>query len=234
MLFRSPHKSGAFFEAMGTSVPCRAVGGDFFEYFDPPGGGFGFALGDVSGKGPPAALLAAVLQGILTGQAHSEAEPNTVMARINGALLTRGVESRFATAFYGHLSPEGQLTYCNAGHNPPLVIGEGGVRRLEVGGMIVGLFPGAEYEQETVQLVPGDVIVVFSDGVSEAVSATGEEFGEDRIRDTVLAVRHEAPEDIQRGLLQQVREFTRGAMQNDDITALVVTYRPGSPASLPS
>ena len=125
-------------------------------------------------------------------------------------------------------------SYCNAGHNPPLVIGEGGVRRLEVGGMIVGLFPGAEYEQETVQLVPGDVIVVFSDGVSEAVSATGEEFGEDRIRDTVLAVRHEAPEDIQRGLLQQVREFTRGAMQNDDITALVVTYRPGSPASLPS
>jgi sigma-B regulation protein RsbU (phosphoserine phosphatase) len=209
---------------MGTSVPCRAIGGDFFEYFDPPGGGFAFALGDVAGKGPPAALLAAVLQGILTGQAYSEADPKTVMTRINNALLSRGVESRFATAFYGHLSPEGVLTYCNAGHNPPLVIGPDSVRRLEAGGMIVGLFSEAHYDQESLQLAPGDVIVVFSDGVSEAMSSTGEEFGEDRIRDAVAAVRNESPEHIHQDLFKRIREFTRGAVQNDDVTAVVIAY----------
>lgn len=224
-LLPPPRKRGTFFEAMGTSVPCRAIGGDFFEYFDPTGGGFAFALGDVAGKGPPAALLAAVLQGILTGQAHSEADPQTVMTRINNALLSRGVESRFATAFYGHLTPEGLLTYCNAGHNPPLVIGADGTRRLETGGMILGLFPQAHYDQESLQLAPGDVIVVFSDGVSEAMSSTGEEFGEDRIRETVAAVRTHSAEEIHQDLFRRVREFTRGAVQNDDITAMVVSFR---------
>jgi sigma-B regulation protein RsbU (phosphoserine phosphatase) len=224
-LLPPPRKHGSFFDAMGTSVPCRAIGGDFFEYFDPPGGGFAFALGDVAGKGPPAALLAAVLQGILTGQAYSEADPHTVMTRINNALLSRGVESRFATAFYGHLSPSGLLTYCNAGHNPPLVIGDEGVRRLETGGMIVGLFPAAEYEQGSVQLAAGDVVVVFSDGVSEAMSIDGEEFGEDRIRDVVDAVRSQSPEAIHRELFQRVREFTRGAVQSDDITAVIIAFR---------
>jgi sigma-B regulation protein RsbU (phosphoserine phosphatase) len=225
-LLPPPHKLGAFFEAVGSSVPCRAVGGDFFEYFAPPDGGFAFALGDVAGKGPPAALLAAVLQGILTGQAYSAVEPFEVMTRINNALLARGVESRFATAFYGHLSPEGVLTYCNAGHNPPLVFGADGVRRLEVGGMIVGLIPFATYEQDKVQLSPGDIVVVFSDGVTEAVNTSGEEFEEDRIREVVEPIRTDSIQKVQAALLRSVRDFSQGLSQSDDITVLVVGYRP--------
>ena len=151
------------------------------------------------------------------------------MRRINVALMSRGVESRFATAFLGHLSPDGQLTYCNAGHNPPFVFGANGIRRLETGGMIVGLFPGAEYAEETIQLVSGDSIVVFSDGVSEAASESGEEFGDGRIESTVSAVKTESPDQILHALLEAVREFTKGTAQGDDVTAVVVRYR--SPAS---
>jgi phosphoserine phosphatase RsbU/P len=223
-LLPPPRKKGAFFEAMGSSVPCRAVGGDFFEYMDLPEGGFGFALGDVAGKGPPAALLTAVLQGIMAGQAQSNLVPSETMRRINVALLSRGIESRFATAFLGHLTADGQLTYTNAGHNPPFVFSAGGVRRLEAGGMIVGLFPNAEYEQETVQLSPGDIVVIFSDGVSEAASESGEEFGDSRIESTVGRIRTAPCDQILTTLLDVVRDFTKGTAQGDDITAVVVRF----------
>ena len=225
-LLPPPRKKGPFFDAMGQSIPCRAVGGDFFEYMDIPEG-FGFALGDVAGKGPPAALLTAVLQGIMAGQAQSDLSPSETMRRINVALMSRGIESRFATAFLGHLTPEGRLTYTNAGHNPPFVFSKTGVRRLETGGMIVGLFPGAEYEQETIQLQPGDTIVVFSDGVSEATSGSGEEFGDDRIESTVKANLAGSSDQVLTALLDAVREFTKGTAQGDDVTAVVIRYEPG-------
>src|SRR6185312_9063353 len=163
------------------SLPCRSIGGDFYDYVDLPSGGFGFALGDVAGKGPPAALLSAMMQGIFAAQAAASDTPSETIARVNLALYKRGIESRFVTLMYGTLEPDGKLTYCNAGHNPPLVVGKGGVRRLETGGPIVGLFEGASFEEETVSLAPGDWLIVFSDGVSEALSADGEEFGESRI-----------------------------------------------------
>jgi serine phosphatase RsbU (regulator of sigma subunit) len=224
-LLPPPRRKGPFFDAMGTSIPCRAVGGDFFEYMDVPEG-FGFALGDVAGKGPPAALLTAVLQGIMAGQAQSNLAPSETMRRINVALMSRGIESRFATAFLGHLTPEGRLTYTNAGHNPPFVFSKAGIRRLETGGMIVGLFPAAEYEEETIQLEPGDTIVVFSDGVSEATSGSGEEFGDDRIESTVKANLSGTSDQVLTALLDAVREFTKGTAQGDDVTAVVIRYEP--------
>src|SRR5262245_20980711 len=172
---------GSYFRAAAASLPCRSIGGDFYDYVDMPGGSLGFALGDVAGKGPPAALLSAMMQGIFAAQAASSDGPSQTIARVNLALYRRGIESRFVTLMYGVLDPDGRLVYTNAGHNPPLVIGKTGVRRLERGGPIVGWFEGASYEEETVTLNPGDWLIVFSDGVSEALSADGEEYGESRI-----------------------------------------------------
>jgi phosphoserine phosphatase RsbU/P len=125
---------------------------------------------------------------------------------------------------YGVLDPTGKLIYCNAGHNPPLVIGSNGVRRLERGGPIVGLFEGASYEEETIQLATGDWLIVFSDGISEAMSASGEEYGEARIIECVQRSATLDPPRLLEALFSDVREFTRGAPQSDDITAMVLRY----------
>ena len=215
---------GAFFRAAAASLPCRSIGGAFFDYVDLPDGAFGFALGDVAGKGPPAALLSAMMQGIFAAQAASSDRPSQTITRVNLALYRRGIESRFVTLMYGSLLPDGQLTYCNAGHNPPLHIGKDGVRRLEVGGPIVGLFESASFTEDTVQLAPGDWLIVFSDGVSEALSADGEEYGEARIVDTVQRHTAAEPPEMLQSIFTDVRAFTRGAPQNDDITALVLRY----------
>ncbi len=216
--------SGTFFKTAASSLPCRSIGGDFYDYVDLPGGAFGFALGDVAGKGPPAALLSAMMQGIFAAQAAAADTPCQTIARVNLALYKRGIESRFVTLMYGTLEPDGRLTYCNAGHNPPLVIGSGGVRRLEVGGPIVGLFEGAQFQEETVSLAPGDWLIVFSDGVSEAMSASGDEYGEERIIGVAEKNRGAAPADFLNAIFADVRAFTKGAPQSDDITALVLRY----------
>src|SRR5918994_151719 len=149
-------RSGTYFRAAAASLPCRSIGGDFYDYVDFNDGSLGFALGDVAGKGPPAALLSAMMQGIFAAQAAASDTPSQTIKRVNLALYKRGIESRFVTLMYGVLEADGSLIYCNAGHNPPLVVGAGGVRRLEVGGPIVGLFETAVYQEETVRLAPGD------------------------------------------------------------------------------
>jgi sigma-B regulation protein RsbU (phosphoserine phosphatase) len=217
-------RRGGFFDAMGASIPCRAIGGDFFDYLDLSDGRFGFALGDVAGKGPPAALLTAVLQGIFAAHTFVSVEPKETVARVNRALIHRSIESRFATIFFGVVDDGGRLTYCNAGHNPPLLIGKHGIRRLEEGGLIVGMFEHASYEQETVQMAPGDFVVVFSDGVSEALSVTNEEFGEPRLEAVVSTNTEASPDVMLERVLDAVRAFTTGAAQNDDVTAMVVRY----------
>lgn len=217
-------RTGTFFCTAAASIPCRSIGGDFYDYVDLPDGSFGFALGDVAGKGPPAALLSAMMQGIFAAQAAASDTPSQTIARVNLALYRRGIESRFVTLMYGALQPDGRLTYCNAGHNPPLIVGRGGVRRLETGGPIVGLFEHAAFEEETVALEPGEWLIVFSDGVSEALSADGEEFGEARIISTVTANPNTDPAGMLKAVFADVRAFAKGASQSDDITALVLRY----------
>ena len=217
-------RSGIYFRAAAASIPCRSIGGDFYDYVDLSDGSLGFALGDVAGKGPPAALLSAMMQGIFAAQAATSDAPSKTITRVNLALYRRGIESRFVTLMYGVLDASGKMVYCNAGHNPPLVIGAGGVRRLECGGPIVGLFEAASYKEETVQLTAGDWLIVFSDGISEAMSASGEEYGEDRIIDCVTANAKLDPPRLLEALFADVREFARGAAQSDDITAMVLRY----------
>ncbi|HVL69919.1 MAG TPA: SpoIIE family protein phosphatase [Vicinamibacterales bacterium] len=217
-------RAGSYFAAAAASLPCRSIGGDFYDYVDLPGGALGFALGDVAGKGPPAALLSAMMQGMFAAQAASSEGPAEAITRVNLALYRRGIESRFVTLMYGALTADGQLTYCNAGHNPPLIVGAAGVRRLEAGGPIVGLFEAAAFDQETVTMAPGDWLVVFSDGVSEALSAADEEYGEQRIIDVITRNAAMAPQQLLEALFADVRRFAAGAAQGDDITAMVLRY----------
>ena len=203
-----------------------SIGGDFFDYIDLPDGVFGFALGDVAGKGPPAALLGAMLQGSLTAQAYVSQGPAATMAAVNTALVRRGIQGRFVTLFYGVLFPDGRLTYCNAGHNPPMLVAQdSGVKRLEEGGMVLGLFDGTPFEEETVTLGPGDFLVAFSDGVSEALDPAGEEFGDDGLLASIASMRESAVEERLKHVFPSVSEFTAGAAQHDDITAMIVGYR---------
>jgi sigma-B regulation protein RsbU (phosphoserine phosphatase) len=218
-------RAGPYFAAAAASIPCRSIGGDFYDYVDLSDGTMGFALGDVAGKGPPAALLSAMMQGMFAAQAATSARPSETITRVNLALYRRGIESRFVTLMYGCLRNDGGLTYCNAGHNPPLIVSpSGAVRRLECGGPIVGLFEAATFDEETVLLSNGDWLIVFSDGVSEALSAADEEYGEGRIVEVVRNHNDVQPQQMLDALFSDVRTFAKGAAQSDDITALVLRY----------
>jgi serine phosphatase RsbU (regulator of sigma subunit) len=213
-----------YVEAAAATIPCRSIGGDFFDYLDQFPNTFGFTLGDVAGKGPPAALMSALMQGMFAAQTSQVDGPAAIVAGFNRALCRRGLESRFVTLMFGMLDERGSLTYCNAGHNPPFVIGPSGVRRLEAGGPVVGLLDHVPFGQETVHLDPGDTIVIFSDGVSEALDSAGEEFGDTRLLEAVQPVATVSAQALVGKLVSAVRDFTRGAAQSDDITVMVIRY----------
>ena len=221
-------RDGAFFHAMGASLPARSIGGDFFEYTDMDDGSIGVVLGDVAGKGPAAALLTAKIQGLFTAQASSNS-PAAAMRQVNQGLLKRQVDARYATVFYATLSPQGRLVHCNAGHNPPLVVSASGVRTLEGSGMPVGLFGAAPYADEETQLQPGDVLVTFSDGVTEALNTAGEEYSEARLIEEVQKYRTAPLGDFLQAVITSVQAFAAGAQQSDDVTVLVLRYL-GPPA----
>src|SRR5262245_6766260 len=218
------NREGSFFSAAAASVACRAVGGDFYDYVDLPNGGFGFIVGDVAGKGSPAALLAAAVLGMFSAEATYQATAAPLMTRLNHGLFRRAIEARFLTSFYGMLSSDGSLMYCNAGHNAPMVVSPSGVRRLEAGGVVLGLFEHAAYDEEIVRLEPGDLIVSFSDGVSEAMNSQGEEFSDERLIACVNANLGKTPAEVLDALFADVRAFCGDADQSDDVTAVLVRY----------
>ncbi len=224
LLSRTEH-DGGYFEVVGASIPSRTVGGDFFEYVDMPSGSFGLALGDVSGNGPAAALVAAMLQGILSVEGETGRAPSLVLSRVNKALGRRHIEPRYATLVYGVIGPDGRFSYSNAGQNPPILLTAQGVRRLSVGGPMLGVFDGATFPEETLCLAAGDTIIAFTDGVTDAVGADGEPFGEERLLDAATANRLSLPPDLLNNLLTVVREFCRDTPQGDDITVTVLRYR---------
>jgi serine phosphatase RsbU (regulator of sigma subunit) len=226
-LLPAPRRSGLFYEAIGSSVPSRAIGGDFFDYQLFADGAFQCGLGDVTGKGPPAALLTALVQGLLASQAFTPGSPDAVIARINQVLLGRAIESRYLSLFLGVLTPDGRLTYCNAAQNPPLLFSRGSVSRLEAGGTLVGAFEKATFTHDEVQLSDGDTIVMFSDGITEGLNVSGDEFGEEGVRRAVEPVIGEPPDRVLAALFGALAAFTIGAAQHDDMTAVVLRYRKG-------
>ena len=219
--------TGAFFTTTGSSSPCLAVGGDFFDYVDLPDKRFGFIVGDVAGKGSPAALLAAAVSGMFAAESTYQASPAVVISRLNHGLFRRAIENRFLTTFYGVLASDGTFVYTNAGHNAPVLVTSTGVRRLETGGMVLGLFEQASFEEERVQLQPGDFIVAFSDGVTEAVNPGGDEYMDDRLLASIAqhrAICAESASQFLERLLADVRTFCSGEMPRDDMTLLMVRY----------
>jgi serine phosphatase RsbU (regulator of sigma subunit)/pSer/pThr/pTyr-binding forkhead associated (FHA) protein len=227
-LLPEAHRTGPFYDAFGASTPSRAIGGDFFDYQDLSDGRFGFALGDVTGKGPPAALLTSLVLGMLAAEALASPPPHYVIEQINRLLLARRIESRFITLFLAVLTPSGRLEYCNAAQNPPLLFSGGTMRRLETGGTLIGAFPDASYQRGEVQLADGDTLVLFSDGITEAIDAAGEDFREDGIVRAVEPRLGRSPDQILRALFDALAAFTAGVEQRDDLTAVIVRYH--SPA----
>ena len=223
-LLPTPVRQGPFFATAAASIACRAVGGDFFDYVDLPSGGFGFIVGDVAGKGSPAALLAAAVLGMFSAEAMHQPGPASVITRLNHGLFRRAIESRFLTTFYAIVGRDGDFTYCNAGHNAPILVSASGIRRLDTGGMVLGVFENAQFDEEALVLKPGDFVVAFSDGVTEALNPAGDEFTDDRLLASVRAHQSKSPEALVEGLLADVRAFCGDATQSDDLTIVLVRY----------
>lgn len=215
----------SFCQAVADSIPCRTIGGDFFDITQLPSGSIGMALGDVAGKGPASALLASMLQGMLAAVVEKESSPAYVVRALNGLLIRRGLQPSFVTLVYGVLSPEGELAYANAGHIPPMLLTDGKIRRLTAGGSVLGLMPQSAFEEETLSLREGDTLTVFSDGVSEARNFEDREFGEDALISCVSASGRAGVREMLNRILTSVREFCQGASQADDITAMVVRFQ---------
>ncbi|HET9939729.1 MAG TPA: SpoIIE family protein phosphatase [Candidatus Eisenbacteria bacterium] len=222
-------RSGAGYEAAGASIPCRTIGGDFFEYFDFTSGRIGFALGDVAGKGPPAAILAAMVQGILA--THANDGPAATLERVNEALCRRSIEGRFATMAYVVLDPGGTLMSCSAGHNPAVLLrASGTIERPDRGGLVLGAFDTAHYEEEAIALQRGDTMVLFSDGVTDAENPAGEQYGEERLLEALAGSERRAPDEILDKVLSSVRAFADEQPPADDVTVLVIRYGGAAPA----
>jgi serine phosphatase RsbU (regulator of sigma subunit) len=208
----------------GLSIPSRAIGGDFFDHFELEGDRLGFVIADVAGKGPAAALLAAAAQGMIR-MACSPDSPSATFHRVNAALPQHSGRSRFVTAFHGVLSPDGRLLFSNAGHLPGLLRRTSGeVLRLDANGLMLGPFPEAVFEENEVRLGPGDEVVVFSDGVSEATSTNGQYFGMERAVEVITASPHLPAAELVTRLVAAVQGFAKGRALEDDLTVLVVRY----------
>jgi len=210
-------------EVTGRSVPCRTIGGDFFEFRTQPDRSLSITIGDVAGKGPAAALLAALIQGMLVSEPWS-ARPAATLTRINRELTSRQLSPRFATMVHGSLAPDGRFVYTNAGHNRPFVLREGALQRLETLAPPVGTFENTPFADAELQLAPGDTVVMFTDGISEASNAAGEEFGELRIGKAIESCASTTAELIER-LLDAAGLFAEGTQQADDMTAVAIRVR---------
>ena len=207
----------------GFNAPCRTVGGDYYGFVTYPGGRVGLALGDVSGKGMPAALMVMAFEARLRVLAEDEDSAADVVSRLNKITCENCPSNRFITFFFGILDPiKGDLCYANAGHNPPFAIrASGEVDVLRGGGLVLGIQPMALYGQEKVLLAPGDLLVIYSDGVTEATNTAEEEYGEERLAEVLRSRRGEPAAAIVDAVTESLQQFTSGAPQADDITLVV-------------
>ena len=210
----------------GSTLACYSVGGDCFDVIELDGGRHGFFVGDVSGKGISAALLATLLQGVFFTTAAMDIPLSGVFSRVNRYLCERSGDDRYATVFYGVLDKAGRFDYVNAGHVPPLILRRSGtVDGLGSANFPVGMFHDAEYESASVNLEPGEFLVIYTDGVSEAANVRTELFEEEGLRRIMESFKGQTVEELAETIRDAVKAFTSGAPQSDDITILVVQYR---------
>jgi len=209
----------------GVNFPCLSVGGDYFDVFPLDDRRTAFLLADVSGKGLGAALLTTMLQGALSGMTLGT-DPARVFNHVNRFLCDHAEVGRYATMFFGILEDSGRLEYINAGHPSPILMRGGKAEEaFTEGSFPVGLVPEAEFSTTTLQLAPNDTLVLYSDGVTEAMDPDEQLYGNARLR-AVLAGKDEMTlDEIQKTVLESVENFARGARQADDLTVLLVRFR---------
>jgi serine phosphatase RsbU (regulator of sigma subunit) len=207
---------------VGSNRPCRTVGGDYYD-FGMDGGRLHFALGDVSGKGTGAALLMTVLRAAVRGY-WGEGEPSVAVARINRSVCQNVTPGKYVTFFMGRMDPgTGEVAYVNAGHNPPIMVrADGSLDTLTIGGVVLGLFEDVVYEQASSQLGRGDVLVVFSDGVTETWNRADEEFGDARLAELVRQGRALDAASLEAEILRELDRFSEGTKATDDRTLIVI------------
>jgi len=214
-----------YFQVSAVTMPTETVGGDYYDVVQLADGRCGFALADVSGKGLPAAMMAASLQGAFGAFATGAPELDYLFGRVNDFLCERTPAEMFATVFYGVLNRKGMFEFVNAGHIPPLIVrAEGGVDRTEASNYPIGLFPRVEFQVDRVQLQRGDLIVTVSDGVTEAHNAEGGLFSDARLLELLQLCTCQSPDEVCRRILASIQEFVEAAPQSDDLTVTVVRY----------
>lgn len=223
LLPKSPPRIDSY-DFAGKTVPAQSVGGDYFDWIPLDDGGIAVCLGDVSGKGMPASLLMANVQATLRGQTLIESKPRERIERSNKLLYRCTDDERFVTLWYGVLDPAAhRLTYCNAGHEPPFLVSAGGdSRRLDLGGLALGVFEDRTYNQDSVVLSPGDVLVVYSDGIPDAATEADEPFGDGRLESLIVDHRRDPAATILDSVFAAVDAHAGEAPQFDDLTMVVV------------
>jgi serine phosphatase RsbU (regulator of sigma subunit) len=206
--------------------PALQVGGDLYDFFMLNQDRLAFTIGDVCGKGIPASLFMAMVVTVLRIAAKEVQDVGSIMRRANAILCCENASSMFATLFFGILDLRtGLLEYCNCGHIPPVVLShDTDLRRLPGSGLPIGLFPDQTQQVHAVALVPEDRLFLFTDGITEAMSVSGVEFGEDRLEASITALRALPASELVLGVISAVKEFTHGAEQSDDITCLAIRW----------
>jgi sigma-B regulation protein RsbU (phosphoserine phosphatase) len=213
------------FDLVASNISSTQVGGDYYDVIPTHDGHFVLVIGDVSGKGTPASLLMANVQATVHALVPFGLALPQATARINDLIHKNTGADKFITFFWGRLDPEQKrLTYVNAGHNPPIVVhGDGSVERLSHGGLILGVMKTiVPYQEGSIDLRHGDVIVFYTDGVSEAMDARGSDYTEERLENLVRSLSALPAGEIHRSIIKEIQTFSAGAPQSDDITLMVL------------
>lgn len=211
------------YDIFAINIPAHEVGGDYYDFMQISDGETAFALGDVSGKGLPASMLMSNLQATLRGQLLFSSSAKECITRANTLLFKSTDPTKFVTLFFGILdSVNHKLIYCNAGHNVPFfLLGEKEIK-LDKGGIILGCLENIGYEDEEILFEEGSLLVVFSDGITEAMDMNEEEFGEEKLFRIIKDRCHLSSEEIGKEILNEVSRFSAGIPQSDDITVLII------------
>jgi sigma-B regulation protein RsbU (phosphoserine phosphatase) len=216
------------FEIAAVTTPAMEIGGDLYDFIPVSGNRQGFVIADVSGKGISAALFMAVSHTLLHASSMAEPDPSRSVRNANRLIYEDGRSSMFITVFYGVLDPKTlEFTYVNAGHNPPLLFrnGEAGIWMTDAKGIAMGVVPDVDISPATVRFGHGDLLVLYTDGVTEAFNVKDEPFGEERLIACIDKNRALAAEDILTALLEEIRQFSGAAPQSDDITLMVICVK---------
>lgn len=221
---RKPHLSG--YQVQATWKSAREMAGDFYDYFTLNDDSFGVVIADVSDKGAPSALFMAVARSMIRSHAYSGMSPRETLAQTNDLILEDAESGMFVTVYHSVFYAGGHSTHINAGHNPPLIYrtSTGEASYMSRGGRAIGWFPDNPLREVELQLDPGDILVYYTDGLTDAENPQGENFGEVRLAQSVLEVANESADDILNHILQSVEVFAEGVTPFDDLTLVVVRY----------